>query len=147
MSTWDTVLGQVRAKLVAAGVDTADIYDGRIVDKNWGQTAYVLRPLPERVEERANNLVLRSYPVEIETHIRVASRFGTEHAQQMRDAQDQIRTLFDFKLPGDYTGLGTLRQSRVEVTSKDADPGLPGSFQQKHVSGTATVTFPIWEAA
>lgn len=141
-STWDSVLAVVRAEIEGLGVEATDVYDGERPAANYSDATYVLRPLPERVLNRANgDLVLREYPVEVEYRATVQEQDGADRMQAVRDAQDALVGVFDGATPADLPSLPGLERVTVEVTSKTDGRG---EFERESVA-RLRINFPIWE--
>jgi hypothetical protein len=146
-SMWDAVLAVVRAQLVAQGIADADIYDGSKPLANYGEaaTAWVLRPLTERVEERANGgLVLRAYPVEVELRVVGLESDDADKWSAVRAGQDILVSVFDGATPADLPSLPGLERATVEIASKsDTTRALDEVVDE--LRARARITFPIWE--
>lgn len=146
-STWDTVLAAVRAQLVLQGIETGRIFDGDQPEENYGDGTWILRPGLERVLEMANaDMVLRSYPVEIEYR---AQGIEVDHAaklQAIRDAHDTVIEVFDGATGDDIVSISGLERATTTTLSRaERAPGVRDGEAFDELRARIRIDFSIWE--
>lgn len=144
--SWTTVFAAVRAKLEAqAGINADQVFDGRQAVENYPDEIYVLMARPRTREARANNLVLRGYPVLVEYRGTITDDDGKDQRDMATAAEDLVLSLFDGKTPADFPTLSGLEESSVVTQTLDDRP--PNDDVSDEIRARFLVTFPMWEAA
>lgn len=143
-SLWSTLTATVAAALEGQGLAAARIYVGRQPEPNYAEVVAVVRTLPERVVERANNVECVAFPVGVEFRVTLQDDDGREQKVEVERWQRRLEAALHEKYAGDFPGVAGLEQTLVEIVEKDAREGRDEDEHQEDVVARAVVLFVVW---